>query len=348
MNFIDSRVDLSKVPAPEYSPVFDIGMCTYSRACMAAGNELGIFDTLSEAAMTSSQIAEKLDLSQGAIDAICLVLASDGLLVKKQQNFSNSEAASAYLCSESPTYGGPVNPIVKDSFDFKKVVSAAKEGWSPISEGNKSFTEMWESGSLSKEAAERFTRMMHSVIIGPAISAARSGAFKDVKHLIDAGGGSGTFCMALKAHQPDTQVTLMDLPQVCDASKTYLDKYGFTGKVKHAPCNFFTDKWPDHGDAYHFGNILHDWPVETGLELLRKTFAALPSGGHVFLHEALLSEDKTSPTTTVIFNLLMYLNHRAQQFTKNEMFGLLLEAGFVEPTIAHNFSHYSVIKARKP
>lgn len=343
-----SKIDLTQVPVPDYTSVFDIGMGNYSNACMAAGNELKIFDTLHVTPLSSSDLAKKLDLSEGVVDAVCLVLAADGLLVKKGSIFSCSESASAYLCSSSPCYGGAVNRIVQDSFDFKKVVSAAKEGWAPIGSDGKSFTEMWEQGSLSKEAAERFTGMMHSVIVGPAIAAARSGAFCEIKHLVDAGGGSGTFCMALKAHQPETRVTLMDLPQVCDAATKYLEQYGFTDKVEKKGCNFFKDEWVKNADAYHFGNILHDWPLETGLQLLKKTYEALPKGGHVFLHEALLAEDKLSPKTTVIFNLLMFLNHRAQQCTRSELESLLAEAGFVEPNVVHTFSHYSILKARKP
>ena len=235
----------------------------------------------------------------------------------------------------------------KTEASYKRVVDTLKQGWAPLAQNNKSFTEMWEKGELTTEAAERFTGLMHSIIMAPSIAAAQSQAFLGTKHLIDIGGGSGAFCMAFAVNYPGMHATVMDLPQVCEVAKKNVEKLGLLEKVSFFPCNFFRDSWPTDGDAFLVSNILHDWPLPQCKEILQKAYEALPVGGRMFVHEILLDEGKTSPKMAVVFDFLMYMNHRSQQFTFNELQKLLTEVGFKNPKIVNQFGYYSLVVAEK-
>jgi 16S rRNA G1207 methylase RsmC len=180
------------------------------------------------------------------------------------------------------------------------------------------------------------------------LAAVKSGAFLAVKHLVDVGGGSGALAATLLAHQPACRATVMDLAPVCEASKTILASVESGSKVEYFPANFFADAWPFDADAFSLSNILHDWPLSRCREILRRAFTALPAGGRVFVLEALLDAERCTPRMSVLFNLLMQINHRGQQFTAQQLFELLLETGFSEPRVVHAYSYWSLVTARKP
>jgi hypothetical protein len=77
------------------------------------------------------------------------------------------------------------------------------------------------------------------------------------------------------------------------------------------------------------GHILHDWNLEEKMMLLRKAYMALPSGGAVIIHEALI-DDKRKKNA---FGLLMSLNmlietHGGFDFTGADCRKWMKEAGF--------------------
>ena len=55
-----------------------------------------------------------------------------------------------------------------------------------------------------------------------------------------------------------------------------------------------------------------------------------------------------APRMTAIFNLLMRMNHRSQQFTRDDLFALLEERGFSNMRVASSYSYWSLIVADKP
>ena len=77
------------------------------------------------------------------------------------------------------------------------------------------------------------------------------------------------------------------------------------------------------------GHILHDWDLEEKMMLLRKAYAALPAGGALIVHEALI-DDAASENA---FGLLMSLNmlietHGGFDFTGADCTQWMKKAGF--------------------
>jgi hypothetical protein len=341
-------INLLTLDLPDDRLISDLFMDGVGRGTVTAADEAGLFTLLAESgASSAAAVASKLGKDPRAIEAVFRVLKAMGFLTFAGGAYALTPVTRAYFESKSTCYRGYQFYSGRVGWEHQRVAKMIESGWNPIGQDNKSFTEMWEEGTLTQEAAHRFTGMMHTNISGTATAIARSGLFAACRHVIDAGGGSGVFLAALKQKQPDTICSLMDLPQVCEAARQILKNYVPIESLRFIPCNFFKDPWPTDADAIFFSNILHDWSYEKGLEILRHTFAALPSGGAVYVNECLLEESRLAPKHTVIFDLLMYMNHRAQQYTERELFAALRETGFVEPKRVFEFGYYSVVKAVK-
>jgi acetylserotonin N-methyltransferase len=111
----------------------------------------------------------------------------------------------------------------------------------------------------------------------------------------------------------------------------------------------FEMDWPQGHDAHFFSNIFHDWSEATNRMLAAKSFAALPSGGQIMLHEILLDDDHTGPLIAAAFSMLMLLGTRGRQYSLPELRAVLESAGFVDISAQRTGGgYYSLVTARKP
>jgi acetylserotonin N-methyltransferase len=208
--------------------------------------------------------------------------------------------------------------------------------------------EAWETGQLPPEMARTIAAFMHAHSLTAAVGVAKSGAFEGVRSLLDVGGGSGVFAIAIAQRHPQMRATVLDLKAMCDAAQTYIDAGGVDDRVAAQALDMFRDPWPRGHDALFFSNVLHDWSDEVCAELCAKAFAALPKGGRIYLHEALMDDLGDGPQTTAAFSIHMLLNTRGKQFTLAELEAFLEGAGFTDVTSTHTCGYYSLTSARKP
>jgi predicted O-methyltransferase YrrM len=71
-------------------------------------------------------------------------------------------------------------------------------------------------------------------------------------------------------------------------------KRGYSDRVDVMAGDMFADALPRDHDIHLFSNVLHDWDVEKVRPLLAASFAALPSGGLLVIHDAHLNADKSA------------------------------------------------------
>jgi len=319
----------------------DFVACAFS-----AADEVGIFALLAKGQRTATDIADALRLDSDSVLAVCRALAGLGGLTTHNNTFALTSFTRSCWVKQTPTYRGREFDRHRDWPQHKRIVETLELGWSPIDDGDIPFADGWLDGSVDPESASCFTRVMHSMAFAPSLSASRCPAIVGSR-LLDIGGGSGVFSAAWLAHHPKSRATVVDLAPVCAASKRILEKYESGARVEYCPCNLFRDPWPEGADLMWISNVLHDWPLEKCHLILKNAYSSLPQGGCLFIHEQLLNPDRCTPSTTALYNLLMRMNFKGQQFTKQELFELVAQSGFVDPTVVYTYANWTVIKAQK-
>jgi acetylserotonin N-methyltransferase len=205
----------------------------------------------------------------------------------------------------------------------------------------------WAEGNIPKEKARGIAASMHSHSVVPAIAAARRYDFTGVRRILDVGGGSGCFMIAVAAAHPLMRATIMELPTMCEVAREYIADGGVADRVDTAAVDMFRQPWPTGYDAIFFSNIWHDWNVRTCTWLAERAYEALPRGGRIMLHEMLLDDDGAGPATAASFSMLMLLATQGQQFTFGELKAILESAGFAEVAATHTSGYYSITTAYK-
>jgi O-methyltransferase domain len=340
------------VPNSDARDVWEIYLSPTWMTALLAADELGVLESIADAPGSTEVLSSRLGLNARALGAVLALLASLGYLVPRQGRYHITDATRHHLLPSSPFYWGGVWASMRNGNSHYARLREALTTPDPVEEipaasGDRNI-DAWASGDLGAEAAASMMKYMHSHSAAAAIGVAQSDLFASTRRLLDVGGCSGVFSIALASRHPGLTCTIMDLPAVCELTPDYVKERGLEDKIDTYAADMFRDPWPHGYDAVFFSNIFHDWRPVTCLALARRAFGALPSGGTIYLHEMLLDDDGSGPRTAAAFSVLMALSTQGQQFTFAQLESLLTEAGFVDIECCSTSPLYSVIRGRKP
>jgi acetylserotonin N-methyltransferase len=143
-------------------------------------------------------------------------------------------------------------------------------------------------------------------------------------------------------------LAVLELPPVCPLISDYARPYGVDARIKTVSADMFRDEWPSGFDAHLFSNVFHDWSVEKCRLLAKKSFAALPEGGRIYLHESLLNDGRDGPPLPALYSMVMIHLSEGKQYSASEYAALLTETGFVDISVTPTYGIFSFVVARKP
>jgi hypothetical protein len=319
---------------------------------LCAADDLGLFTLLQESPATAEMVVRGLSISPRAAEVLLGLMTSLGFLAEHQGKFGLTEVSRNYLLPQSLYYRGPSFMELRNNPPtFERI----REGLlrddpvgGRIGGQEASAEELWEPGDIDPKIARLITQAMRSESLPSATGVALRGDFTGVKHLLDVGGGSGCFCIALANRYLGMRFTILDLPPVCEIAKRYVAEYGLEDRVDTLAANMFKYPWPSGYDAVFFSNVFHDWNRELCLFLGRRSFDILPKGGRIYLHEMLLNDSKTGPLAAFSFSIPLLLMTKGKQYSAAELDELLRDCGFEEVSVVHTYGYYSLVSARKP
>ena len=350
---------MSKYEAPTTDDrrIWDLWLTGLYQSAIVAGDDAGVFAALGEAPATIETLAKRMDFDIRATGVLARLLAALGLIVSRNGQFQLTDQARLYLIKASPFYWGNMMRVGVNATTVERIVEKLKQQGSanapgpeespPPAPGDGGPAEGWAAGKISLEQAHSIAAGMHSHSLPAAIGAARNYDFAGVKRILDVGGGSGCFMVAMAQAHPELKCTIMELATMCQVAQTYIDGGGVSAQVATTAVDMFRQPWPTGHDAVFFSNVWHDWNFRTCTWLARQAHAVLPVGGRIMLHEMLIDDNGSGPATAAAFSLLMLLGTQGQQFTFDELKTILEDAGFTGIEARTTAGHYSITTGYK-
>ena len=150
---------------------------------------------------------------------------------------------------------------------------------------------------------EGFLKAMTGLSKGTAQSIAAKFPWKRYHSFADIGCAQGGVAVQIALAHRHLEGQGMDLPVVRPVFEAYVTSKRLQRRVTFCEGDFFKQSLPKV-DVLIMGHILHDWDLKEKMMLLRKAYAALPSGGALIVHEAVIDDARK----TNAFGLLMSLN----------------------------------------
>jgi acetylserotonin N-methyltransferase len=349
---------MKKYEPPEVDDrhIWDLFLSHTHQTALVVADEMGLIAALESRPSSISELAQHLNYDERATGILLRLLAALGLLELHQGRFQPGTQALTYLLKSSPYYWGSMMRAGANDVHVKTLtaalqkensaISSGPEG-TPVPVGSGRSADSWATGNVSSEQAVRIAAMMHGHSLLAAMGVARNYDFSAIRRLLDVGGGSGCFTIAISQKYPHMRNAILELPTMCDVARTYIQNGNVSDSVETISCDMFRQPWPRGYDAVLFSNIWHDWNFRTCTWLAARAFETLPGGGRILLHEMLLNDDGAGPLVAASFSMLMLLGTQGQQFTLGELRGILEQAGFVRVESRSTSVYYSVVTGYK-
>ncbi len=141
----------------------------------------------------------------------------------------------------------------------------------------------WRYLDTNPRIAAEFDAVMAT---GPEYLADAVGAYdwSSAAHLVDVGGGTGALLAEIMRGNPRARGTLVDLPETARRGAEYLAEQGFADRSEVVGQSFF-DPLPAGADVYVLARVLHDWPDEDALAIVRRCADAAGERGRIVIVE---------------------------------------------------------------
>ena len=285
-----------------------------------AGLDTGIFEILEEP-RTAESIAGQLQWDLRGTRIFLDALLAYGLLVKTDMGYRNAGMTSCCLVERGPAYQGNIARHARASYDtWTGVAQAARTG-----------------KSVRGPAPQRTPEELRHFILGMADIARFSAKqildlvdLSPYRHVLDVGGGPGTYGIAFLEQHPGMRATLMDRPDVVEIAKEQVAKAGLEERFDYIPGDFSADAMGTGYDLILISNIIHSYGPEMNRALVGAAFDALDPGGLLIVKDFLVDNDRSGPPFSLVFALHMLLHcGEGDAYAIDEVAGWAQDGGFI-------------------
>lgn len=237
--------------------------------------ELGVFTVMGRRSWTVGTLAKTLRCSERGIDILCRNLASSGLLIKCGPRYSNSQLGQTILNRQSPL----------SRHDYLKLIEQQWEDWSFLTRAVKSGkpVEMGRKDDLKHRRS--FTWAMHQRSLESAKQVAGQMNFRNVRSLLDVGGGPGTYALEFLSKNPQLYCTLWDRKGAIQVARKIAHSLPHGSRMNFCVGDFFEGKVPGQFDIIWISNVIHIYSPEENRSLFRKLNQALNPGGRLIIQD---------------------------------------------------------------
>jgi hypothetical protein len=313
--------------------ILQIGMGFWASKTLLSAVELGLFTELAKAPLSLPDMAVRLKLHPRSARDFLDALVALRLLTRTEGRYANAPDSDQFLDKAKPSYvGGMLEMANARLYRFWGSLTEALQTGKPQNEiktGEDFFGTLYADPSR----LESFLKAMTGLSRGAGQAIAARFPWREYVTFLDIGTAQGGVAVEIALAHAHLSGGGMDLPAVQAIFEAYVQNKGLADRLRFHPGDFFKDPLPP-ADVLVMGHILHDWDHEEKLRLLEKAYHALPAGGALIVHEAIIDDSRSENA----FGLLMSLNMLIEtpggyDFTGADCMAWMRQVGFVQTRV---------------
>lgn len=302
--------------------IMEISGAYWATCTLHAGVKLGVFTAIGDAAATAKDIARQTAADPRAMAMLLDALTGMELLEKDGDRYTNTPAAKTFLSRDSDRYVGYMimhhHHLVESWAHLDEAVATGR----PV-RSRASFEDV--------EVRESFLMGMFNNASITAPLVVREIDFGDRRHLLDLGGGPGTFSIHFCRKYPDLRATVFDLPTTRPFAEKTIARFGLSERIDFQEGDYTRNGIAGTFDAAWLSHILHGEEPAVCREIIKKTVAVLKPGSPILIHEFILDDTRAAPLFPTLFSLNMLLGtHGGQAYSEGELTRMLAENGVTD------------------
>lgn len=315
--------------------IMQLGLGFWGSKTLLSAIELGLFTELAKGALDAETIQDRLSLHPRSVRDFLDTLVALRMLQRKGSRYANTPETDVFLDRNKASYaGGMLEMCNARLYKFWGSLTEGLRTGMPqneVKQGGNFFAALY----ADPVRLEGFLKAMTGLSSGAARAIAKRFPWKRYQTFVDVGCAQGGVPVQVALAHPHLTGGGMDLPVVQPIFEAYVREQGLEKRLRFHAGDFFSDSLPQ-ADVIIMGHILHDWNLEEKRMLLKKAYDALPKGGALIIHEALIDDDRKANALGLLMSLNMLIETPGGfDYTGADCRGWMKDTGFrksyVEP-----------------
>jgi hypothetical protein len=301
-------------------PIMQIAQGFMAAKHLFTASAIGLFKALSDGPATLDEIAARSGIPRRTLRISADAMASLGLLQRDDDHYRNSPSAAVFL-SGAP--GPDLRPMLRlwDQISYRLWLNF--ETTVRAGEGQRQF-------ELFTDAQQQiFSAGVEAFSAGSAAALAASYDFNQHHRVLDVGGGTGSFLIAILRRFPALQGTLFELPGACAVARQRLYGEPEGSRIAVVEGDFFKDSLPDGHDAMIVANTVHTLSAAHNLELLKRLRVGAAISSRLLLVDVWLDPTHTQPSAAILASgEFLMMSGEGQTYGEDDADGWLAQSGW--------------------
>ena len=299
--------------------LLEVSGAFWKTCALHAAVKLDVFSVIGDDQLSAETVATQINGSLKGVERLLNALVAMDLLEKYDDVYLNISGARDFLSRQSDKYIGHI------ILHHHHLV----EGWSQLDQAVLTGEPIRSRSSFSKEEwRESFLLGMFNLAMNLAPQLVPLIDLSTRRHLLDLGGGPGTYAIHFCQKNPQLKATVFDLPTTKPFAEKTIEKFKLSDRIDFMAGNYVDDEIKGKYDAAWLSHILHGEGPQTCRDIIHKTVSALEPGATIVVHDFILDNSMDGPLFPALFSLNMLLGTSSgQSYSENQITDMLSAAG---------------------
>jgi hypothetical protein len=299
--------------------LMEISGAYWESCALHAAVKLGVFTIIGQGQLTGKEMAQRLNGDERGVATLLNALTAMGLLVKSDNKYANAPASATYLTKDSPQYMGYMIMHHHHLMDSWHQLDRAIMTGAPV---------RVRAAASTEEQRESFLMGMFNMAMAFAPQATKEIDLAGREHLLDMGGGPGTWAIHFCLNNPGMRATIYDLPATRPFAEKIVARFRVSDRVQFQEGNYLEDEIEGKYDVAWLSHILHGESPEHCALIIKKAVETLGPGGLIMIHDFILNNDLAGPLFPALFSLNMLTGTKGgRSYSEEQIMDMLAKAG---------------------
>ena len=301
-------------------PIMKIAMGFMAAKHLFVANEIGLFEGLAAGPASIAELAKKTTIPPRTLAIVANAMVSLGLVELQGDLYRNSDAAATFLA-------GRTGPDLRPMLHFWNRISYPT--WQKLDEAVRTGEGQAQFGRFNKDEQQIFSAGVESFTAPTAAALAASYDFGRHRRVLDVGGGTGSFLVAVLRHHTALHGTLFELPGACAVARQRLAGLPEGKRIEVVEGDVSKDPLPDGHDALIVANTVHVLSAVHNIELFRKLRSGVAVGARLLLADLWTDPTHTKPAAApLISGEFLVISGEGQAYSEAEAGEWLTQTGW--------------------
>lgn len=341
-------------PRADPAPVLDLLRAHHATELLvAAVTHLNVFGLLAERPRTREELRDALQVADRAAHVLITALRAMGLAtVDAHGRLVPSALAAEHLTPGTPFDLGDYAGLAATSSGVLSMVECLRTN-RPVGANRGGSGAPFTSRAGTPSAMERPELARHFTLalagrsrsVAPVVAERLS--VDGARTVLDVGGGTGLYSIALLQRHPALRAMVLDRPQVLRVTAEQAARHGVANRLDCVAGDMFTDPLPE-ADLVLLSNLLHDWDAPDCERLVRRCAGSVRPGGKLVIHDAFLNDELDGPLPVALYSAALFCRTEGRAYSAAEHAAWLRAAGLTVEGRTPTLAHASLLIGSKP